>query len=252
MGVEDTDRSSGWQSITEALRRLVAGPPAGGGYAEYAAHARRLVALDRAEEMPQAVRHMVALGEESVPGFAERLQSADAMVRLQAAWALGQIASANAVEALVAALGDPEPNVRFEAAEALVAIGPPAVPELMAGTNCPDGEARGAACYALGRLGDVAALGALAARLEDEDELTRAQAAWAMGELRQDAGVAALEGALADGSANVRRASALALARIGTERAIQAIEARPEVAALVMQAAAEEAIEAPSRQPRPE
>jgi len=261
MDVEDADRGpeqrppgSRRLGLIQALRRLVAGELSakpGTGYADYTAHARRLAALDRAEEMPQAVRHLVRLGEQSVPGFVERLESPDAVVRLQAAWALGQIGSQSAVEPLVEALRDPEPNVRFEGAEALAAIGPAAVLALIAGTTCAEGDARAAACYALGRLGVPAALAALVARLADEDELTRVQATWALGELRQAEAVAAVEGVLADPSAAVRRAAALALARIGTDEAMQAIEERPDAAALVRQAASEGELDlAPDWPPR--
>jgi len=63
----------------------------------------------------------------AVPALVRTLRSPDALVRQQAALALGQIGVADeAVPALAAALGDSEWTVRRQAAIALGQIGPPA------------------------------------------------------------------------------------------------------------------------------
>ena len=75
----------------------------------------------------QAYRDLVELGEPALPGLIELLGDAErsGVVRFSSANALGAIGSPGAVDALVAALGDPYFNVRRCAALALGDIGDP-------------------------------------------------------------------------------------------------------------------------------
>ncbi len=220
------------------------------GYRDYTEHARRLQVLEKAAEMPQAVWHLIRMGEQSVPEFAERLQSPDPVVHLQAAWALGQIGAVSAVERLTRALADTDANVRYASAEALAAVGDAAVPELIQGTSHGESEFRAACIYALGRMQAQAAADALGALLTDEDELTRVQAAWALGELRDPQAVAGLSAALRDPSLFVRRTAALSLAKIGGTEAIEALTGGEEATAIVQQAAVDGLVDLPDEWPR--
>ncbi len=59
---------------------------------------------------------------DEVADLIEKLKDSDPKVRVQAAWALGKIGDARAVEPLSAALKDSHEDVREEAAEALEKI----------------------------------------------------------------------------------------------------------------------------------
>jgi HEAT repeat protein len=85
---------------------------------------------------------------------------------------------------LLAALSDPAPEVRRQAAEAL-RFGPPqALPALLAAANDPEPQVRLAVVIAMGSLQDAQAVDTLAARVFDEvDEEVRYYAVSALGEL---------------------------------------------------------------------
>ncbi|MDW8105961.1 MAG: MFS transporter [Armatimonadota bacterium] len=116
----------------------------------------------------QAVRTLM---EEKTPLAVEELTAAlhdpTPEVRREAAKALGVIGDARAVPALVQALRDPASDLVLEAAEALGAIGSPeATPELVKLLSAERIEARIAAIQALRRIADPHALPALVNRLE--------------------------------------------------------------------------------------
>ena len=90
----------------------------------------------RNEELHQDFRAALALssiGAPSVPGLKEMLSFSKANVRSEAAMALGRIgpASDDATSELIRLLGDENERVRQEAANALAAIGEPAIPTLV-------------------------------------------------------------------------------------------------------------------------
>jgi HEAT repeat protein len=84
------------------------------------------------------VRHrarlaLVALGPASVPHLIAALESPRGNARWEAAKSLQAIADARAGPALVARLADRDPDVCWVVAEALIALGPKAIPPLMQG-----------------------------------------------------------------------------------------------------------------------
>ena len=100
------------------------------------------------------------------------------------------------IDQLVAALGEWDPIVRFNAATELSvrAEGPSLIPKLITMAENPsDANQREAACTALGCMKAAAALPALTRRLEDPDIWVRAKAAKALGQLKKTAASAVPE-----------------------------------------------------------
>ncbi|MEM7585369.1 MAG: HEAT repeat domain-containing protein [Acidobacteriota bacterium] len=126
--------------------------------------------------------------DERNDAIAERVQelgSGDRETRQQAIRALGETASAAAVEPLISSLRDPEAYLRR------VAIG------------------------ALRGLADPRALAPIIERLNDEDSTTRAAAASALDRFDDERAVTALFEALDDSNPRVGLAASLALGRLG-------------------------------------
>ncbi|MFO8008380.1 MAG: HEAT repeat domain-containing protein [Candidatus Brocadiia bacterium] len=128
-----------------------------------------------------------SVSEDTGPDAIARLEellrdSADPEVRVAAANVLGKVGSAESRAVLVAALEDPEENVRWFAVEGLRKLG---------------------ATQAVPRISEILQ--------EDQSARVRAIAATALGELGQPAGVPALRQALSDPAERVRQKAAAAL-----------------------------------------
>ena len=165
----------------------------------------------------QPVDILANLGRPGVELLIAELKSTDALVRRQAAQALGEIGDPHAVEPLLALVHDHNPLVRRHAVEALGKIGSPqsvlslakvlinvseathvradaaaalgkigepeAVPFLIHALSAPDWSLRSAVTVALGIIGDPRAVQPLIARLADGDTQTRGYAAQALGRI---------------------------------------------------------------------
>lgn len=164
--------------------------------------------------------------EGAVPGIHAALHdSAHATVRSHAALILGILgtsAGEGVVSALTEALGDPEPEVRSAAAEALGKLGDDAaasVPAIRSRLTDASSNVRLKALEAVYIIGapDTVMLPVLRNALSDSDASVRAAAAYMLGGLRADAAPAldAILVALGDGEADVRVAAVFAIAEIG-------------------------------------
>lgn len=112
----------------------------------------------------------------------------DASLRAAAAQALAELAPAEALETLVAALGDPSPEVRQAAVGALAALGGEAVVEPLIGVaNDADEGVAQEALRALGALGDARAVESLLALAEGERPYLRELAAASLAALGEPA-----------------------------------------------------------------
>jgi HEAT repeat protein len=89
------------------------------------------------------------------------------------------------VKALIDVLKDADAEVRINSANALAAIGSPAIDSLTAALVGPNRDARAAAAYALGQMGSegVPAVAALVKALQDAETEVRRQAAQALGRI---------------------------------------------------------------------
>lgn len=153
------------------------------------------------------------------------LQSRRDRVRAEAAHALGDASEpedrARAVPALIAALDDPRPEVRTEAALSLGDLDSErAVEPLEQRLEDPVPAARQAAAIALGRLGAGAAFPALARALAEGPADLRFQAATSLAEIDPERAREPLLAALADSDGEVVGAAALALGAIGEAAAV--------------------------------
>jgi len=147
------------------------------------------------------------------------LDSADHIVRGNAAVGLGQLADSTAVEALVERLADEEEKVRTECRVAIDRIGPPGVPALLVALDDADLARRQLAAWVLGDIGERMSDGeprALVIRhlhgaLADDDAMVRTNAAVGLGQLGAQESASAIVGLLSDRAAPPRKGAAVAL-----------------------------------------
>jgi HEAT repeat protein len=164
--------------------------------------------------------------------------------RWQAARALGRNSqrSGQAIAALIECLSDPEPFVRWYAAEALAAQEAGHVfPALCLAVGDHDPTRRAGAAEALGRLGGEAACVELRRAVPDADPRVRVAAAQALGACADPTSLPVLLPMLKDRSPDVRAAAAAALGRIGDTGAAVSLAsalAQPDQPVLVRRALA--------------
>jgi len=158
------------------------------------------------------------------------LGSSRPAVRAQAAHALGDVTApaerARAVTALIQALGDLRFEVRTEAALALGELGSEdAVPALVARFDDGAAAVRQAAIIALGRLGLASAFEPVARALVQGPPDVRFQAATSLAEIDAARAAGPLLTALADSDGEVVGAVAVALGALGERRAVAPLAA---------------------------
>ena len=155
-------------------------------------------------------------------------KNADAEARLQAASGLGKIASAAAIDTLIASLDDPDLKMRSAAVAALAHAGRPtlngptqplALQSLIAALSNSSDNIRTGAANALTRVAAPEADPALIAALKNDKNETdlRVAAANALGFPHNAAAVPTLIGALSDQDGDVRDVARDALVQIGPE-----------------------------------
>jgi HEAT repeat protein len=179
-----------------------------------------LIAIDsRAEQVRLGAARALGMMEVEAavePLRAMMLRGEGAEVSI-AGEALGRIGGAEAIDALLVALADPQPTARWHTAmSALENMGEPAVSPLETMLGSQDANARRSAAEALGWIGSSSAIEALSEVLrEDDDAAVRGLAAWALGEIGDPAARGALERAeLRDPEVEVQTAAERALARM--------------------------------------
>lgn len=165
---------------------------------------------------------LVRLGEPAIPPVTRALRTGDAQLRETAIWVLAQMGHL-AVGALVEALRDKEKTVRRLAAFALADIGDlRALEPLLAAIKDWDPEVRTAVVHALGRMWEPA-VGPLTGLLKDWNCDVRAAAAEALGQMRARQAVGSLVELLTDKEGKVRAAATAALGRIGGRTSAEAL-----------------------------
>jgi HEAT repeat protein len=203
--------------------------------------------LDAARLRPQAAEILASKGERAVEPLIRVVSDrrADYNVRNGAAWALGVIGDARAIdplaeaikkrgigleavralgrikdvraiERLVEILKDDElyPEDRSSAAEALAMIGEPGLTPLVEALADEDSKVRLYAADALGRMKDARAVEPLLNALNDESNEVRNQAVMALGDLKDARAIEALTRALTDEDEHVRANAKHGLQRI--------------------------------------
>lgn len=129
------------------------------------------------------------IGAEAAPFLESAIKSDSIDVRCAAVGAIAHLAQEQgderAIQLLIAALSDADPNVRSEAASAIGKMAYlPALPDLITALGDPDGEVRRTAAVSLGKLGDRSAIPALEVLLTDELEPVRVLAKLAIAKIK--------------------------------------------------------------------
>jgi HEAT repeat protein len=159
------------------------------------------------------------------PDVAERVErdlaAADPATRRSAARDLASLGPMRGGALALAALGDPDDDVRLSAADAAIRLRAGEATDLVAGwLNAPDVRLRRKACEVARALPSARSVAPLARTLGDPDAEVRAAAAEALGNQASGDAVAPLLGRLDDPTPAVRIQIALALARLGDARAV--------------------------------
>jgi HEAT repeat protein len=163
-----------------------------------------------------------ALGWPDVAERVERdLQSADPGTRRTAAREIGQLGPARGTPLALAALADPDDEVRLAAADAAIRLrAAGATDEAATWLNAQDSRLRRKACEVARALPSPRAIAPLARSLGDPDADVRATAAEALGHQASTDAVPPLLGRLDDPAPTVRVQIVGALARLGDVRAV--------------------------------
>ena len=172
-----------------------------------------------AELLGPDVKKLTERGD--IAGLARLLEHKEPQVQYEAAEALGNLGDEKAVGPLITALKRDEfSGVRWKAAEALSKLGNPAVGPLIAALQYPDDDVRWKAAIALGEIGNPDAIDPLIALLADDDRFVRSRAAHALSMIGEIA-VGHLIHALKSGNPATRRGAALALGKIKNASAVE-------------------------------
>lgn len=161
----------------------------------------------------------------AIPGLLEALNDGKREVRSVAARSLGQLQAEHSVQALVEAISTTAVP-RTIAGQALLKIGPAAIPELSRLIQHPDEGVRATAIELAGLLGDVANEDLLLERLRDDSAEVRAQAAETLGRIGAEHATVALKESLKDRIPSVRAAVAHSLGVVGDRSATSALAAQ--------------------------
>jgi len=135
----------------------------------------------------------------------DRLQHADANVRLRAALDLVAAADERALEPLMGALcRERDVFVRETVTRALVGLGDAPVEPLIRLLSDPDPQVRHNAAHTLGKIGSARAADALVERLRDDSLMVVSKSALALGQIRDPRAIPALVSLLAHESKEVQ------------------------------------------------
>lgn len=201
--------------------------------AKAAVHALVKALKDKNLEVSEkAANALVRIGSPTVPVLIEALKDKDFYVRKKAAWALGEIGDRGAVSPLIKMMGDKNKDVCVSAANALIAIGSPAVPPLI--KLLSDKKNAHDAAIALSLIDDKRVVPALIEALKDPDWRVRSDAASGLGMKGHEAepAIPFLIEALKDENWVVRSIAAKALGEI-IAKALGKIDDRRVIRSLV-------------------
>jgi len=182
---------------------------------------RKLQSSD-AEERREAAVDLGRAGRAAVPLLFRAMSDADWRVRKTAVEALVAIGGADVIQGLVQQLSSHDnAGARNSAIEALVHIGAEAVDALLASLGTPDPDVRKFIVDILGDIRDPRAVPPLINRLEDPDENIRVASVEALGKIKDRRAVDALLDCLTRNDQGwLDYAAAEALGELGDERAL--------------------------------
>jgi len=166
-----------------------------------------------------------AFEKEGMQGLCEALCDEDIHMRRMAAHFLGTTGDTQVIPNLIDAFQDPDKMVRAGAMDALVAIGSPAVEDLIEALQKDDWVMRYRVAEALGRIADERTIEPLLGCLGDRKDHVRYIGAKGLGISGEMRAVPEIIPLLSDENEFVRRSAATALGELGGEAAFEALEA---------------------------
>lgn len=169
-------------------------------------------------ELVEIEGHHLSMAQAASGAMVEFLSDLELTVRAEAAGALGRMGKHAARPLIDEALNSPDKDVRSNAAKALVAIGEPAVPEMIEAVKSGKPTQKVGAATALGELGTTRAIGALIGALSAKEQEVRLTCRDSLVTLGSEA-VEPLIGGLTNKSPFTRRHSAEALGELADARA---------------------------------
>ncbi|HEY3346175.1 MAG TPA: HEAT repeat domain-containing protein [Nitrospirota bacterium] len=203
------------------------------------------------KERDEAYKRLVTIGEPAVPQLLATLGDSDADVkeyaaaalgdigdrravkplldmlanskhrRYVAAWALGKIKAEEAVVPLIGCLSIKNDALQKESTRALISIGGPSVPALIAALDSKDDDTRKFSARALGIIEDKSAEQPLVKRLKDDNQDVASAAVLALGTAGTHDCIASLIGSLTDPNMMTRVNATISL---GTLAALDAVD----------------------------
>ena len=185
------------------------------------------------------------MGGPAVKPLIAALSDPDPLVRRQAAEALGRMSDPRSVEPLIDGLSDPDPLIRRQIIQALGKIKDPrAIDPLIKILIDTDEKPyiRATAAEALGSIQQDIAVNALISALYDEHWVVRSRAVQALGKIKDPRAVDSLIGRLKDGDATVRGYAAQALGELKDARAVEPLKAALEDGSLTVRKKAAQAL----------
>ncbi|HEX5004847.1 MAG TPA: M56 family metallopeptidase [Gemmatimonadales bacterium] len=160
----------------------------------------------------------------AVPALIAALSDPDMNVRIAAARSLGNLEDPRAIPALITATRDGNAKLRSAAFDALSNFEDPRIVEpMITALKDPDAEVRERAANTLGNLENTRAVQPLIGALADSSAGVREAAARSLGDLRDPAAAPALAGALKDANPDVREAAARSLGEFELTKAPPAL-----------------------------
>ena len=162
----------------------------------------------------RAVKALARIGKGAVNALLVTLESHDWELRRQSVGTLGVVGDIRAVQPLVAALGDQDIGVRWQALDAIERIGGEAVEPLVSVLGMTDHGISWWAAAALERIGPPA-VEALISALSDKRWESRQQAAEVLGRLGDRRAIEPLVATLGDWNGGVSARAAAALEKLG-------------------------------------
>ncbi|HZD43860.1 MAG TPA: HEAT repeat domain-containing protein [Methanomicrobiales archaeon] len=187
-----------------------------------------------------AATALTNFGDEAVDPLLDALRDVNDTKRSYAAGILGRIASERAIEGLVVAMSDQNPDVRYSVVGSLSQI-PGAADSLIGALKNENEDVRVVAAVSLGRMHAEQAIDPLVSALKDESEKARDAAAGALVSMGQDA-VEPLMHVLSDENWQVRFYATSLLGILGDPAALEPLKERLQDENADVRQAAESAI----------
>jgi HEAT repeat protein len=198
-----------------------------------------LLTSDDPPTLEQAIGALRRMGRGAEKALVKRLNSELPGLRMAAARVMSSLGTSAVIEPLVAHLDDPDDRVRRTVAEALGALGGPAVAPVLDRLTDSDPRVNDAVLASL-RAMSVDPIYTLMERARDADERMRLAAVKMAGRYGREEAIATLQQRLHDTSLEINQAAAVALSQIGTEPAVTvlaeaSVGARPELGGAVIE-----------------